>query len=425
MDTNVVYNSKDKTAEMTCNFCSSTFPSKILLEAHRCREAVYFCKICSLESSRPRPHMLMPRSEAERHFCLHFHPSYFGTKDPAMPDCQMRFKYKLPEELQGKTSLLKYDEVHLLKDLYIGVFHDQSGEDGPYHCGLCGATFGEVGSRKWHVRGTHLDFKNRKCAGKGCENLPDSTNCHQDKLLRHMFRAHCELVTEPAVYLKCKFCTMQFRDRTDLEWHLYYHMEPAVNIGTPVEKQPEELTSKDGSMAKFRCTICSFESIDSIKLQLYTAAEAHEHLAWHWVHQLPPEIRKTPNLLNFETDSDTIHRLYITPHASKAIVRCKFCDKEFPVEVICKHLQSQHRDYVMKPYICMYPKCKHLQFIQKKDFFGHMFLQHVSVIKRKTFMFSCQICSETFRNRSQVEWHCYDHRARLTVSATRRGKKLS
>ncbi|XP_078619177.1 NADPH oxidase 3-like [Branchiostoma floridae x Branchiostoma japonicum] len=64
-----------------------------------------------------------------------------------------------------------------------------------------------------------------------------------------------------------------------------------------------------------------------------------------------------------------------------------------------------HKDnYVTKPYHCMYPECKHLQFIRKRDFFGHMFSQHVSVIKRETFVFLCQICGKTFQNRSQVEW---------------------
>ncbi|CAH1269185.1 ZFX [Branchiostoma lanceolatum] len=418
-------NSNNKTA-MTCKFCSSTFTTKILLETHHCRDAIYFCKICYLESTRPRPYALMPLPEAERHFYVHFHPGYFGTTDPTRTEC-MTFKCQLPEELQGKTLLLNYEDVGLLKDLYIGIF--QSRGESPYHCGLCGATFTAVGARVWHISKAHLEHKNRKCGGTECEKL-FYTTFQQDRLLRHMFASHCEFVKKRSVYLKCKFCTMQFRDRTDLEWHFYWHMQPAVKFETAAQKyflgQPkDEVMSGDASKVQFRCTICSFESVDSVKVQLYAATEAREHLAWHWKSQLPPEIRKTPNVLNFETDADTIYRLYMTPSAPDAVVKCKFCGKKVTMEGMCRHLESWHKDYIRKPHRCMCPECKHLQFIRKQDFFGHMFLQHVSVVKREKFMFSCQICKKTFQNRSQVEWHCYVHRVRLTISARRWKTKLS
>ncbi|XP_035680048.1 uncharacterized protein LOC118418299 [Branchiostoma floridae] len=418
IDTEAVSNKK---TAMTCSFCSSTFTSKILYETHQCRDAIYYCKICYLESTRPRPYTLTPLPKAERHFYLHFHPAYFGTTDPTMTDC-LTFKCQLPEELQGKTSLLKYEEVDSLKDLYIGIF--QSRGDNPYNCGLCGDSFTTVGARVWHISKAHLEHKNRKCGATECENSFYATS-QQDKLLRHMFAAHCDFVKGQSVHLKCKFCTMQFRDRTDLEWHFYWHMKPDMKFGMAAQKyslgQPmEDLTSEDARTFHFRCTICTFESVDSVKVQLYTAADSRDHLAWHWKNQLPPEIRNNPTIFNFEADFDAIYNLYMTPHAPDAMVKCKFCGKKVTGEGMCRHLESWHKDHIRKPHRCTRPECKHLQFIRKQDFFGHMFLQHVGVIKTETtFVFSCQICGKTFPNRRQVEWHCYAHRVRLTISARR------
>eukprot|EP00058_Branchiostoma_floridae_P026721 XP_002612212.1 hypothetical protein BRAFLDRAFT_129265 [Branchiostoma floridae] len=303
--------------------------------------------------------------------------------------------------------------------------------DSRFQCGLCYSNFSCMGGRAQHVSKVHLEEKNdyRNCGGTECEKLSYST-CHQAKLLRHMFAAHCDLVIAPSPYLKCKFCAMQFRDRTELEWHFYLHMQPTVSFRTDAGKPKpgwprKDLKSKDasGSMAQFKCTMCTFESIQSAKVQLYTAAEARDHLAWHWLTQLPPEIRKSPNVLNFEISSDSIQRLYMIPHAPKANITCEFCGQTFTASSTHTHMTHWHRDYIRKPHRCMSPECKHLQFIRKQDFFGHMFSQHVSVIKRETFMFLCQICGKTFQNRSQVEWHCYVHRVRPAVSSRKGNAK--
>ncbi|XP_035687195.1 uncharacterized protein LOC118423232 [Branchiostoma floridae] len=443
--------SNNETA-MMCDLCSSTFASKILLENHQCREVVYFCKICSLESNRPCPPVLMPLSEAEEHFYLHFHPwlasekiesavtsttkigtqifpSKFGTRKYTRPGSQISFNFqcRLPEELQGKTLKINREEVDLLKGIYIGTF--LSEVDGRYHCGLCDANFSTMNGRAGHVSKVHLENKTRNCGGTGCEKISYST-FHQAKLFRHMFAAHCDLVMAPSPYLKCKFCAMQFCDRTDLEWHFYHHMQPTVSFRTDAGKPKPGWPRKDlkskyasGSKAQFKCTMCTFESIQSSKVQLYTAAEARDHLAWHWLTQLPPEIRKSPNILNFEISSDSIQRLYMIPHAPKANITCEFCGQTFTASSTHTHMSHWHRDYIRKPHRCMSPECKHLQFITKQSFFGHMFSQHVSVIKRETFVFLCQICGKTFENRSKVEWHCYVHRVRPAVSSRKGNAK--
>eukprot|EP00058_Branchiostoma_floridae_P026722 XP_002612213.1 hypothetical protein BRAFLDRAFT_129264 [Branchiostoma floridae] len=275
----------------------------------------------------------------------------------------------------------------------------------------------------------HLENKTRNCGGTGCEKISYST-FHQAKLFRHMFAAHCDLVMAPSPYLKCKFCAMQFCDRTDLEWHFYHHMQPTVSFRTDAGKPKPGWPRKDlkskyasGSKAQFKCTMCTFESIQSSKVQLYTAAEARDHLAWHWLTQLPPEIRKSPNILNFEISSDSIQRLYMIPHAPKANITCEFCGQTFTASSTHTHMSHWHRDYIRKPHRCMSPECKHLQFITKQSFFGHMFSQHVSVIKRETFVFLCQICGKRFQNRSKVEWHCYVHRVRPAVSSRKGNAK--
>ncbi|XP_035687193.1 uncharacterized protein LOC118423231 isoform X3 [Branchiostoma floridae] len=436
---------------MMCDLCSSTFASKILLENHQCREVVYFCKICSLESNRQCPPILMPLPEAERHFYLHFHPwlagekiesavttkdvtqiypSKFGTSKLTRPSSQISFNFqcRLPEELQGKTLLINRKEVDLLKGIYIGTFLSKG--DSQFQCGLCDANFSCMGGRAGHVSNVHLEKKNRNCGGTECEKISHST-FHHAKLLHHMFAAHCDLVMAPSPYLECKFCAMQFRDRRDLEWHFYHHMQPPVNlrsVRTDAEKSllglPPKSKDASGSMAQLKCTMCSYESVISAKVKLYTAAEARDHLAWHWLTQLPPEIRKSPNVLNFETDSDAIQCLYMIPLAPKAMITCEFCGQTFTANSTHAHMTYWHKDnYVTKPYHCMYPECKHLQFIRKRDFFGHMFSQHVSIIKRETFVFLCQICGKTFQNRSKVEWHCYVHRVRPAVSSSKGNAK--
>ncbi|XP_019640372.1 PREDICTED: uncharacterized protein LOC109482121 [Branchiostoma belcheri] len=399
---------------LKCKFCLSTFPRMILLEAHRCKAAIYFCKICSHESTRPREHTLMPLSEAEHHFHMHFHPGYFERKDPAIKE-KLNFRLQFPEELQGKRATLKYSEVPLLKDLYIGV--SQSGGDDRHACGLCDASFTTVGARVQHVK-THLDHKYQTCGGTSCIRTSYAC-CQHDRLLCHMFRAHCDVVKEESGYVfKCKLCTMQFQDRTELEWHFYSHMKPDVKLATAAQEnslgQPQmdsesEAAGKVQYFQYFRCTICSFESVESTTLQHYTAAKACEHLSWHWRKQLPPEIRKTPCVFDFGKDYETIRSMYLAPHKPGLNVKCKFCGKKVSVGGIRKHMGAWHKEYLKSPLRCMQPECKHLQFIRKPDFFGHMFMQHVSVLKRETFMFLCLICHKTFQSRGQMEWHCYFH----------------
>ncbi|KAI8504646.1 Cytochrome P450 3A4 [Branchiostoma belcheri] len=409
----VIDSDVDNSTSLKCKFCLSTFPRKILLEAHLCKAAIYFCKICSHESTRRREHTLMPLPKAEHHFHMHFHPGYFARKDPAIKE-KLNPRYQFPEELQRQLTTLKYSEVNLLKDLYIGI--SPSGGDSQHTCGLCGATFTTAGARVQHVK-AHLGHKRRTCGPSGIKCKKTTYACCQhDKLLCHMFRAHGDVVKEQSGYVfKCKFCTMQFQERTELEWHLYSHMKPDVDFAASAQEnslgQPQkDSESEAASEAQFRCTICSLESVEStITVQLYTAAKACQHLSWHWRKQLPPEIRKNPNVFNFGKDYETIRSMYLAPHKPGLIVKCKFCGKKESVEGICRHTLAWHKEYVKPPLRCMQPECKHLLFKRKPDFFGHMFMQHVSVLKRETFMFLCLICHKTFQSRGQMEWHCYVH----------------
>ncbi|XP_078689642.1 uncharacterized protein LOC144920971 [Branchiostoma floridae x Branchiostoma belcheri] len=397
---------------LTCKFCSETFQSKLLLESHQCREATYYCKICYMESTRPRQYALMPLSVAERHFYVHFHQGFLGNKNSTRTD-RISFKFQVPEELRGKTSFINSDDdIAQLKDLYIGTLQTEDDEK-PHSCGLCGVRFSLPGPRSWHVTKIHLEHKIRKCGGADCSKLTFNT---KDKLLRHMFEAHCDLEVKER-YWKCSICTMQFQDRTDLEWHFYWHMKPAVKIGAASQKYsqgrpPSQGGSKDAGRPQFRCTICSYETIESTKVPLYTSAEAHDHLAWHWQNQRPPELPASPTL-NFDKDSGAIHRLYMIPFSSNLPVTCKFCGMNITVEATCKHLESYHKHMIMDPHCCMRAECKHLQFSEKLDFFGHMFSQHVTIVKKnKGYKFLCQICKKTCNNRSEAEWHCYFHRKR-------------
>ncbi|KAI8504647.1 Cytochrome P450 3A4 [Branchiostoma belcheri] len=318
---------------------STAGQSKLLLESHQCREATYYCKICYMESTRPRQYALMPLSVAERHFYVHFHQGFLGNKNSTRTD-RISFKFQVPEELRGKTSFINSDDdIAQLKDLYIGTLQTEDDEK-PHSC---------------------------------------------DKLLRHMFEAHCDLEVKER-YWKCSICTMQFQDRTDLEWHFYWHMKPAVKIGAASQKYsqgrpPSQGGSKDAGRPQFRCTICSYETIESTKVPLYTSAEAHDHLAWHWQNQRPPELPASPTL-NFDKDSGAIHRLYMIPFSSNLPVTCKFCGMNITVEATCKHLESYHKHMIMDPHCCMRAECKHLQFSEKLDFFGHMFSQHVTIVKK-------------------------------------------
>ncbi|XP_035680051.1 zinc finger protein 227-like [Branchiostoma floridae] len=405
-------NSNKEEENLTCKLCSETFQSKMVLDAHQCKDAIYYCKICYMQSTRPRQYALMPLSEAERHFYIHFHQGYLGNKDSTRTD-RISFKFQVPEELRGKTSFITCDDdLVQLKDLYIGTFQTED-DDKPHSCGLCGVRFSLPGPRSWHVTKMHLEHKTRKCGVADCAKLSFST---KDKLLRHMFEAHSDLVVKER-YWKCNICTMQFQDRTDLEWHFYWHMKPAVKIGAASQKYsqgrpPSHGGSAGGGRPQFRCTICSYETVESTKVPLFTSSEAHDHLAWHWQNERPPELPTTP-VLDFSKDSGLIHRLYMIPFASNLAVTCKFCGMNITVDGTYNHLQSYHKHMLTDPHCCMLSRCKHLQFSEKRDFFTHMFSQHVTVVKKnRIFKFLCQICNKTCNNRGEAEWHCYFHKTK-------------
>ncbi|XP_019623318.1 PREDICTED: zinc finger protein 271-like [Branchiostoma belcheri] len=354
---------------------------------------VFYCKLCSLESTRARTHTLLSLEEGVKHLQNHWRP----PKQKRGPPIR---KNKVPPELYYRKQAVNVEEdITLLAKLYLGF---KVQERKPYRCGLCGEGFATTSDRYHHVGEEHVEATAPLlCCGASFQN--------REKYIQHMFFKHCELrrPAEKESFFVCDLCFVAFYNRTDLEWHFYRHNQHVAN---PIGEEDDGHFSSRSQF--FRCSLCSDQCVLSRRKPpvLYTLSESFNHLAWHWLYQLPPEIRQNPVLV-FEDDADVIHRLYMEAVGIREW-RCGLC----PLQLNKEHVLNYHSE-ARRAFRCEGVTCKNtLQFAKLEDFVGHIFMRHTRVLKLEE-RFLCLICDGKFENRNQMKWHCYIHNVARQVAS--------